>query len=65
MNLQPLRQNEQDMYMVRPDKVLAWRGGGGHQLPSLVKGFSAIASCWNLERVSFVKGVAPGGLTVL
>lgn len=49
MNLQQLRQNTQDTHRLRPEKVLAWRGRSGHQVPSLAKELSATGSCWKRE----------------
>lgn len=41
---------------VQPDKILAWSGGGGQEIPSLVKEFLVINS--SQEQLALIKGVA-------
>lgn len=63
MNLQPLRQNKQDMYVFRPDSCGTERGRSIKSHASSRGSQQLLAA--GMERVSFVKDVAPGGRTML
>ena len=63
MNLQPLRQNKQDIYVFRPDSSGMERGRSIKSHASARGSQQLLAA--GMEIVSFVKDVDPGGLTML